>query len=309
MAVPFHEGFIPFHEYKTWYRIAGDQEDQGKFPLLCLHGGPGMAHDYLEPLETIAGTGRRVIFYDQLGCGNSDHPHDPTLWDVQLFVEEVGAVREFLRLDQVHLLGQSWGGFLAQEYMLTKPGGVKGLILANTAASTKRWIAEANRLRAQLPVEVQQTLAKHEHAGTTEDPDYVAATEVYYRRHLCRLDPWPTCLQRTLDQLAQDPEVYNVMWGPSEFYCTGRLRNCNIEGRLGEIHSATLIISGEYDESTQAINQLLQKGIRDSEWVVLPGCSHTPHLEATEKYTQILTDFLTEVEAREKGTAFSPTRL
>jgi proline-specific peptidase len=268
-----------------------------------------MAHDYLEPVETIAGTGRRVIFYDQLGCGNSDHPHDPTLWDIQLFVEEVDAVREFLSLDQVHLLGQSWGGFLAQEYMLTKPRGVKGLILANTAASTKRWIAEANRLRAQLPVEVQQTLTKHEYAGTTEDPDYVAAAEVYYRRHLCRLDPWPDCLQRTLDKLAQDPEVYNVMWGPSEFYCTGRLHNWNIEGRLGEIHTPTLLISGEYDESTQAINRILQEGIRDSEWVVLPDCSHTPHLEAAEKYLQILTAFLTEVEAREKGTACSPTPL
>ncbi len=71
-----------FHGYRTWYRIVGDQEDEGKFPLLCLHGGPGMSHDYLEPLEAIAETGRRVIFYDQLGCGNSDHPHDPALWNI-----------------------------------------------------------------------------------------------------------------------------------------------------------------------------------------------------------------------------------
>ena len=89
MSFPIHEDFISFHGYKTWYRIVGTQEEEGKLPLLCLHGGPGTPHDYLEPLEAIAATGRRVIFYDQLGCGNSDHPHDPSLWEIELFVEEV----------------------------------------------------------------------------------------------------------------------------------------------------------------------------------------------------------------------------
>jgi proline-specific peptidase len=296
MGVSSHEGFIPFYGYKTWYRIVGDQEDGGKLPLLCLHGGPGMAHDYLETLEAISETGRRVIFYDQLGCGNSDHPHDPSLWVVKLFLEEVGVIRTSLGLENLHLLGQSWGGFLAQEYMLTKPRGVKSMILANTAASTERWITEANQLRAKLPGEIQQILKRHEDAGTTEDPDYVIATEVYYRRHLCRLTPWPDSLQRTLHKLAQDPQVYNTMWGPSEFYCTGRLQNWNIESRLGEIHCPTLIISGEHDESTPAINRVLHRGIRASEWVVFEGCSHTPHLESTEKYLQTITDFLARAE-------------
>jgi proline-specific peptidase len=296
MNIPIREGFIPFRGFRTWYRIVGEREDDGRFPLLCLHGGPGVAHDYLEPLEAIAGTGRRVIFYDQLGCGKSDHPHNPALWNTELFVDEVDAVRRFLGLDQIHLFGQSWGGFLAQEYMLTKPGGIQSLILADTAASTERWIAEANRLRAELPGDVQETLRKHEESGTTSDPAYAAATDVYYRRHLCRLDPWPDCFQRTLAQLERDPEVYNTMWGPSEFYCTGRLKDWNIEGRIGEIHSPTLILSGEHDESTPAINQALHSQIPNSEWILFEGCSHTPHLEATEKYLQTLTSFLTRVE-------------
>jgi proline-specific peptidase len=298
MDVPIQEGFIPFHGYRTWYRIVGEKEEEGKLPLLCLHGGPGMPHDYLEPLEAIAQIGRRVIFYDQLGCGNSDHPHNPSLWQIKLFVEEVGAVRESLGLDSIHLLGQSWGGFLAQEYLLTKPTGVESLILANSAASTERWIAEANLLRAQLPDEVQQTLQKHEEAGTTDDPAYVTATEVYYRRHLCRLNPWPDSLSRTLEKLGQDPEVYNTMWGPSEFFCTGKLQTWNIENQLGEIRTPTLILSGEYDESTMPINEVLHQGIRNSEWVILKECSHTPHLEATERYLETLTKFLAHVEAK-----------
>jgi proline-specific peptidase len=298
MDFPIHEGFISFHGYRTWYRIVGDKEDEGKLPLLCLHGGPGMSHDYLEPLEAIAETGRRVIFYDQLGCGNSDHPHDPALWKIKLFVEEVGAIRKALGLASIHLLGQSWGGFLAQEYMLTKPSGVKSLILADSAASTQRWIAEANLLRARLPAEVQEILKKHEESGTTDDPAYVSATDVYYRRHLCRLNPWPDCLNRTLEKLSQDPQVYNTMWGPSEFHCTGMLQNWNIENQLGKIHIPTLILSGEYDESTPAINEVLHRGIPDSEWVLFKKSSHTPHLEVTQKYLQVLTNFLTRGEAK-----------
>jgi proline-specific peptidase len=104
--------------YRTWYYIVGNGEEPGKFPLLVLHGGPGASHDYLEPLEALANTGRRVIFYDQLGGGNSSHPHNPSMWSVELFVEELGAVRKALSLDRLHLLGQSWGGVLGMEQVL-----------------------------------------------------------------------------------------------------------------------------------------------------------------------------------------------
>src|SRR5436190_4907502 len=112
-AFPSTEGTVPFRGYDIWYRIVGDHAVPGKLPLLCLHGGPGAAHDYLEPIEAMAATGRRVIFYDQLGCGNSDHPNNPELWTVPLFVEEVGVIREALGLAHTHILGQSWGGMLA----------------------------------------------------------------------------------------------------------------------------------------------------------------------------------------------------
>src|SRR5205814_3486417 len=118
---PAIEGFLPFRGYRDWYRIVGAREEPGKLPLLALHGGPGAAHDYLEPLEALAATGRRVIFYDQLGCGRSDQPHDPSLWTVALFVEEVGVVRQALGLETLHLLGQSWGGMLGMEYALSQP--------------------------------------------------------------------------------------------------------------------------------------------------------------------------------------------
>jgi len=295
---PTRQGFVSFRGYNIWCRMVGEREEPGKLPLLCLHGGPGAPHDYLEPLGIVAATGRRVVLYDQLGCGNSDHPHDPKLWTVELFVEEIGLVRRALRLERLHLLGQSWGGMLAMEYALTQPQGLASLILADTAADARQWAAEANRLRSELPPDVQQTLLKHEEAGTTDDPAYEEATLTFYRRHLCRLDPWPDCLNRTHEKLRQNPEVYLTMWGPSEFHITGSLKDWSVVDRLGEIRVPTLLLSGRYDEATPDIVKTIHHGIHGSEWVIFENSSHMPHLEESQRYVQVLADFLKRVEAQ-----------
>jgi proline-specific peptidase len=295
--LPSTEGFVPFRGFKTWYRIVGEREAPGKLPLLCLHGGPGVPHDYLEPLEAMAATGRRVIFYDQLGCGNSDHPHDPSLWSVRLFVEELATMRQALGLDRVHILGNSWGGMLAQEYALTQPAGIASLILHSSLASSHQWVAEANRLRADLPPDVQATLLQHEQAGTTSDPAYEEAMLVFYRRHVCRTDPWPECVTRALTKLGEDPEVYHTMNGPSEFHMTGLIKDWDIRDRLGEIRVPTLITSGRYDEATPLIAETMHRGIAGSEWVIFEESAHLAHAEEPERYLQVLGDFLDRVEA------------
>ena len=293
---PVQEGTVSFRGYKVWYRIVGDHDTPGKLPLLCLHGGPGAPHDYLEPLEAMAASGRRVITYDQLGCGSSDHPHNPSMWTVALFVEELGRMRQALGLDRVHILGQSWGGMLAMQYALTQPSGLASLIVADSPASMPQWVAEANRLRAELPSAVQQTLLKHEADGTTDDPAYQEAMLVFYRRHVCRLDPWPECLNRSFDKLAQDPEVYNTMNGPSEFHVIGVIKDWDIAARLGEIHVPTLIISGRYDEATPLIAETVQRGIPGSEWVLFENSAHLHHLEETPRFLQVLSSFLDRLE-------------
>jgi len=296
--LPTKEGFVNFRDYKVWYRIVGEHELPGKYPLLCLHGGPGATHDYLEPLEAMAETGRRVIFYDQLGAGNSDHPHNPSLWTVGLFVEELSVVREALGLDRLHILGQSWGGMLGMEYALTQPAGLVSLVVADSPASMLQWVAEANRLRAELPPEVQETLLKHEADGTTHDPAYQEAMLVFYRRHVCRLDPWPACVQRAFEKLEAEPEVYNTMNGPSEFHVVGLLKDWDIVDRLAEIHVPTLVLSGRYDEATPLIAETVHRGIQGSEWVLFENSSHMPHVEETDRFLQVLTSFLDRVESR-----------
>ena len=293
-SIPFADGFLSFKDHRVWYRIVGAKASETKLPLLVLHGGPGGAHDYLEPISLLANDGRQVIFYDQLGCGLSDHIHNPDVWTVDLFVEEVDAVRKALGLDRLHILGQSWGGMLAMEYALTQPTGVASLTIANSPASMIQWVTEANRLRAELPPEVQASLLKHEEDGTTDDPDYQDAMMVFYYRHVCRVRPFPEYVNRSFAQIEQDPEVYHIMNGPSEFHCIGNLKTWDIVDRLGEIKQPTLVISGRYDEATPLIAETIKKGIPGSRWVLFEESSHMPHVEETDRYMQVVEDWLTE---------------
>lgn len=213
------EGHIEVPGGRVWYRIVGSGRAT---PLLLLHGGPGAPSYYLERLAALADE-RPVIFYDQLGCGRSDRPTDPSLWRIERFVEELRRVRNELGVDKVHILGHSWGSMLAVDYMLTNPTGVQSVVLAGPALNIPRYIHDVQALRAALPVAVQETLKRHEDAGTTDSTEYQEATQVFYKRHLSRLDPWPSELQKTMEGLGG--EVYNAMWGPSEFFATGPLKD------------------------------------------------------------------------------------
>ncbi len=288
------EGFIPFRGFNTWYRVAGEGEDPGKLPLLCLHGGPGSPHDYMTSLAQVTATGRRVIFYDQLGCGRSDRPDDPSLWTVDLFLDELRTVIAHLGLDRYHLIGSSWGGMLAMEYALTHPQGLASLVLASSPASIPQWIAEANRLREDLPPDIQDVLQEHEAAGTTDDPAYHDATMVFYHRHVCRLDPWPENVQRSFDEMGM--QVYTTMFGPSEFHATGTLRDWDIIDRLPGIAVPTLVTSGRYDEATPLVAQTVRDGIPNAEWVLFEHSAHMAFEEEPERYMQVLDAFLTRVE-------------
>jgi L-proline amide hydrolase len=159
-----------------------------------------------------------------------------------------------------------------------------------------QWVEEANRLRQLLPPETQSTLDRHEAAGTTSDPEYEAATIEFYRRHVCRVSPFPDSVQRTFDLLARYPEVYNTMNGPNEFFVVGTLKTWDIRDRLGEINAPTLVISGRYDEATPLIAETVHQGIRGSKWVLFENSSHMAHVEETDRFVQVLDEFLSQIE-------------
>jgi L-proline amide hydrolase len=290
-AMKAREGYVDFRGYRTWYRFVGDLNSPVT-PLLALHGGPGSTHNYFGPLEGLASE-RPVVVYDQIGCGKSDRPTDIE-WSVDVFRDEVAAVRDQLGLERVHLLGTSWGGMLAQEHVLAGATGVVSLILSSTLASLALWNEEQLKLRNALPPEVVEVLDRHEAAGTFGDPEYEKAMEAYYDRHFYR-GPQPRPELEAMDK-GRAPDVYHAMQGPNEWTTTGALKGWDTRDRLREIDVPTLVVRGRYDMCTEPIALDLVNGIRGAREVALENSSHTPVLEETERYLRIVGEFTREAE-------------
>jgi L-proline amide hydrolase len=278
----------------TWYRVVGDLKSS-KTPVMVLHGGPGAGHNYCEPIaDVLAQTGRAAVLYDQIGCGNSTHlPDKPKeFWTPELFMEELVLLTEHLGISNKYdIVGQSWGGMLGMQFAITKPKGLNAMVIADSPASMEVWVSEANKLRKELPPEVEATLLKHEAAETTEDPEYVAAVDVFYSRHLCRI-PQPPYVLASFEQLAADPTVYHTMNGPSEFHVIGSLKHWDIRPQLKEITTPTLLVSGQYDEATPAMVKEINGLIPGSKWELFAESSHMPHVEEPAKFKRVVSEFL-----------------
>jgi pimeloyl-ACP methyl ester carboxylesterase len=315
---------------------------------VLLHGGPGVPGSSFRPIEALAES-RPVIRYDQLGCGRSDRPADRSLWQIGTFVEELDTLRDALGLDEIHLLGHSWGGTLALEYVLGRRPGIRSLILSSALYSTRVFAAETRRLCEAMPSDFKAIVRRFEQtyrpsaAGPSESEAldqpgieparlekqarvaqflmpliasrallklmriaslmpplrhaaYTIAEIAFLRRHLCRLPTWPLSL--FADSLGRNLDVYETMWGRSEFVPTGNLLDWNVEDRLGEIDVPTLILSGRHDESTPMQQERLAEAIAGSRRVLFEDSAHFAFLEEPERYRQVLADFLDEREGR-----------
>ena len=295
-APEVREGYISVRGGRVWYRTVGSGS---RIPLLTLHGGPGVPHDYLELLEALSDE-RPVIFYDQLGCGKSDRPDDTSLWRIPRFVEELIQVRQALQLKRLHLFGHSGGTILATEYALTKPVGLVSLILASPSMSHSRMVQDCMHLCAEFPKEVQSAIERQltEGGADTDAPLLAEAMQEYSRRHLCRLDPIPEVLARALAGLGG--QVYSTMRGGSGFFSLGgELGSYDSSARLGEIAVPTLLTCGRYDDSTPDTTAWYRGLIPGSEMVVFEQGSHMHFLEEPEHYLQVIRDFLGRFECRE----------
>jgi len=271
---PERTGYADVPGGRIWWRMDGIRHIRSaRAPLLAIHGGPGGCHDYLLPLTALSEE-RTIILYDQLDCGESDKPGDPANWQVDRFVAEIDAVRTLLELDRCIVLGHSWGGLLAVEYAARGAAGLAGAIFASALVSTPRWVADRIAHRHALPAETQLTLDRHEAAGTTDSPEYHAATAAMMKRHFCRTPHEPpqiTSLFRKMNQ-----PLYQAMWGPTEFACTGTLRDYDGSMLLPRIAVPSLFVCGEFDPSTPAANSDFASLTPDAKFSIIPGASHMP---------------------------------
>ncbi|CAN1599366.1 proline iminopeptidase-family hydrolase [Pseudomonas mediterranea] len=265
---------------------------EGDEVLLCLNGGPGLPCDYLRDAHGwLKDKGIRVVAFDQLGTGASDRPDDDSLWNITRYVAEVEQVRQALDLGRVHMLGHSWGGWLAIEYAIHHPQSLKSLILENTVGDIPHLTGELERLRGALGSETVAMMQRYEALGNLDHPQYQAAITLLNHRHVCRLDEWPAPVKRSLNDWNMGP--YTTMQGPNEFLYIGNLKDWNRLEQMREFRMPVLITTGQHDELTPACALRMKLALHEqAELHVFPNSSHMPFYEEPQAYFPVLLDFL-----------------
>ena len=281
------DGYVSVLGFDLFYRQFGDPV---KGDVLGLHGGPGATNDYLLPLSDLAEHGYRVTLYDQLGCGRSQVPNDPALFVPEHYVEEVDAFRKEMKLGRPHFIGSSWGGMLAIAYALKYQKNMSTLTTVGGLHSVPLTIREMQRMRRRLPAEVQATMAKHESLGEYDNQEYADAVMVYYRKHLCRLDPWPVEVSYSMEHISKP--VYGTMNGPNEFTIIGNIRYWDVTDQLRTIRVPTLVLGGKYDEVSPVVAREIHKHVKDSELTIFPKSSHLAFWEERSAFMERVLRFL-----------------
>lgn len=290
------EGYMPFLSYQTYYRIVGD-ENLSKAPLVLLHGGPGSSHNYFEQLDELAAlTGRQIIMYDQLGCGNSYLDGHKELWVAKTWIDELIALRKHLSLKRIHLLGQSFGGMLLLDYVCNYHSeGIESIILSSTLPSSKMWGEEQHRMIKELPEEMQAAISSATASGDYSSREYQMAEDEFMLRH-CGSSPSedsPECLRRPVKK---GREAYVTAWGPNEFTPQGTLKDYDVTAKLSTIKQPALIISGGNDLCTPYIAKYMFDNIENSRWELFRNCRHACFSEETSRYLTLLTEWLNDFQ-------------
>lgn len=278
---------IPYGEYKLRAYTLGS----GPKVLFLVHGGPGFPSNYLQDSHAIfADEGYKIVTWDQLGCGSSDKPTHPDLWNLERFVDEMEAVRAFLNLGKVNVLGQSWGGVLSIEYCLKYQKNVNSFILANSTSNVPLMEKGFERLRAALGSETCTMMSRREADQTTDHPEYQAVSTLLFYRHICRTEQWSKAMQFCCNNIAKP--VWSAMFGGQVFKCDGHLKLWDRTKDLKHIKVPVLIIHGEHDEIIPECASLAQKHFPNSTLELFRECSHMPFYENPKLYHQVVGSFL-----------------
>jgi proline iminopeptidase len=291
------DGFVEVPGGRIAFRVMGDGT---AVPLLVIHGGPGSSSCIYPSTLTGIAEERPVVMYDQLGSGYSDRITDLERYAVlPRFVEEVTALRNELGLEEIHLLGHSWGATVALEYLLTaSPTGVLSVTLVGPLVGTERWLRDANELVAQLSEETQSAVRDAVASGDFTTASFDAANTDFLSQFGSRepgaMDALSDCALRPTG----DSGLYEYMWGPSEFLSTGTLRDYDRIDRLPELNLPVLFLVGEYDEARPETVREFQAVVPGSAVRVIPDAGHVSNVDQPEAFNAAVKEFLAGVEGR-----------
>jgi len=292
------EGFISYtykgNTYRLWFGKIGKVD---KLPLLVLHGGPGGNHHNLVPLQALSNE-RTVIFYDQLGCGNSDRPTDPSLWSAKRYFEEVRAVRDGLGIKKYHLLGHSWGTTLATGFAYKYPEGIVTLALHSPILSFPRYIEEvAPVLKASLPGDMARIIDDCELNGIGCGKEYEEAIMEFVKRYVIRTWPFPEPMNRLINR--RNHQVHEVMVNSkSELNVPGNLRDVDVSIYLKDMEMPVLFTTGRFDLCTPDFTEWHHSLATKAEMHIIENSAHMTLLDQPADVLCIQRDFMLKYSFR-----------
>jgi len=286
----------PKGKFNVWTKRFGNNP---KIKVLLLNGGPGATHEYFECMESfLPQEGIEFIYYDQLGCGNSDNPRDTSMWSLPRYVEEVEQVRQALKLDKsnFYLLGHSWGGILAAEYAFKYQQNLKGLIISNMMMSCPAYGKYADEVLAkQMKPEVLKEIRQIEARKDFSNPRYMGLLEPnFYAQHLCRIVPNPEPVTRAMSKINQS--LYVTMQGPSEFGISGKLVNWDRVPDLPQLTVPFLSIGGKYDTMDPDHMRMIATKVQKGASLICPQGSHMAMYDDQQTYMTGFVKFLKAVD-------------
>ena len=205
-------------------------------------------------------------------------------------VAEMDAVVNALRLKRFHIFGNSWGGMLAQQYVLDVTPGAVSLTISNSIASIPEFSKMVARLKSELDPATQSAIDRHEAAGTTYSAEYQVAIRTWNETYLCRVRPWPKELEDAFRNMGT--EIFETMFGPSDFHIVGTIRSWDVFDRLAEISLPTLVVAGRFDECVPEHMWEMHQRIPNSRFELFESSAHMPFIEEPARFDQVMRDFL-----------------
>jgi proline iminopeptidase len=292
----------PAGRHQVWVKRTGNNPG---LRVLLLHGGPGATHEYLEACDSyLPGAGIEYYYYDQLGSGFSDKPEDPSLWDLDRFVDEVEQVRRALGLgpDNFVLYGHSWGGILATEYALRHQEHLRAIVISNMMSSVPAYNAYAEQVL--MPAMDSVALAEIkalEASGDIENPRYMELlNEQHYVHHVLRIpvEDWPDPAVRGFAHI--NPAIYVSMQGPSELGISAdaSLAHWDRSADLASIDVPALVIGARHDTMDPGHMEMMASRLPQGRYLFCPDGSHMAMYDDQAVYFAGLIDFLHGLDGR-----------
>jgi proline iminopeptidase len=263
-------------------------------PLVCVHGGPGFTSYYLESLTALSQE-MPVILYDQAGCGRSRRAGSRKVFSVEGFISELEDLRRELKIEKMHLLGHSFGGLIIGEYALRYPERVVSLTFACVSIDIPRWVSDGDRLVGQLPLMQRMILREGARTGATNSPQYLAALNAYYKKHVYGCDDVPESVRRA--EADSDSQTYHTVWGSNELVVNGAVREYNLSPRLPQLRISTMFMCGRFDEATPEAHTYFASLVPGSRVRILERSAHHPFVTEREESLRVVSEFLRAIPA------------